>query len=33
MITLWQERYDRLSQSGKALLLFVKVFSLAPAEE
>jgi len=33
IITLWQEPYDKLSQSGKALLPLVKVFFLAPAEE
>jgi hypothetical protein len=33
VITLWQEHYDKLSQSGKALLPLVKVFFLAPAEE
>lgn len=33
VITLWQEHYDSLSQSGKALLPLVKVFFLAPAEE
>jgi restriction system protein len=33
VITLWQEHYEALSQSGKALLPLVKVFFLAPAEE
>jgi hypothetical protein len=33
VITLWQEHYDKLNQSGKALLPSVKVFFLAPAEE
>jgi restriction system protein len=33
VITLWQEHYDKLSQTGKALLPLVKVFFLAPAEE
>jgi len=33
IITLWQEHYDKLSQSGKTLLPLVKVFFLAPAEE
>jgi restriction system protein len=33
VISLWQEHYDALSQSGKALLPLVKVFFLAPAEE
>lgn len=33
VLTLWQENYEALSQSGKALLPLVKVFFLAPAEE
>jgi len=33
VITLWQEHYDKLSQTGKALLPLVRVFFLAPAEE
>jgi hypothetical protein len=33
VITLWQEHYDKLSQSGKSLLPLAKVFFLAPPEE
>ena len=33
LISLWQEHYDRLSDSGKALLPLRPVFFLAPPEE
>jgi hypothetical protein len=33
VIALWQEHYDKLSQSGKVLLPLFKVYFLAPAEE
>lgn len=33
LITLWQENYDKLRESGKKRLPLVKVFFLAPTEE
>lgn len=33
LITLWQQHYDRLTESGKALLPLVPVFFLAPSEK
>jgi restriction system protein len=33
LIGLWQEHYDKIRESGKALLPLVRVFFLAPAEE
>ena len=33
VIQLWEEHYDKIRESGKALLPLVKVHFLAPAEE
>lgn len=33
LINLWQEHYDRISESGKGLLPLTKVYFLAPKEE
>lgn len=33
LVGLWQEHYDKISETGKALLPLVKVYFLAPAEE
>jgi restriction system protein len=33
LITLWQENYDKLRESGRKRLPLVKVFFLAPTEE
>jgi len=33
LIGLWQEHYDKIRESGKALLPLVRVFFLAPPEE
>ena len=33
LVSLWQQHYDRLSETGKTLLPLVKVYFLAPAEE
>ena len=33
LVSLWQQHYEKLSETGKALLPLVKVYFLAPAEE
>ncbi len=33
LVSLWQQHYDRLRETGKTLLPLVKVYFLAPAEE
>lgn len=33
LVTLWQQHYERVRESGKALLPLVKLYFLAPAEE
>jgi len=33
LIGLWQDHYEKISETGKALLPLVKVYFLAPAEE
>jgi hypothetical protein len=33
LIDLWEQHYDKIRESGKALLPLVKLSFLAPAEE
>jgi len=33
LVSLWQQHYEKLSETGKTLLPLVKVYFLAPAEE
>jgi len=33
LVALWQEHYDRLSESGKAWLPLAKIYFLAPKED
>jgi restriction system protein len=33
LVSLWQQHYEKISETGKALLPLVKVYFLAPAEE
>ena len=33
LVSLWQQHYDRISETGKTLRPLVKVHFLAPAEE
>ncbi len=33
LVSLWQQHYEKLSETGKALLPLVKLYFLAPADE
>jgi hypothetical protein len=33
LISLWQQHYENINESGKALLPLVKLYFLAPKEE